>query len=170
MPAPVGCADDEPMLLTEFRGRADSSVDAEPDRVFATLTDIAHLPQWNRRIAKVLRVSPGPLEPGFQWCVQMVVPPARWVSRARLVRYEPDQRVFAHISQTDDGNPSFAEWTWTVTPAGDGSRIHVEWAVHPKTFWRRLLLARLRERQLPREVDASMSALSEHLAQRSASV
>ena len=152
------------MLLTQFRGHVDATVDADPDRVFAALTDIEHLPQWNRRIAKVLRTPPGPLGPGAEWCVKMVVPPATWPSKARVVTYDPDRRVFAHVSQSDDGNPSFAEWTWTVTPAGAGSRVRVEWVVNPKTFWRRLLFARLRDRQLPREVEASMAALAYHLA------
>jgi uncharacterized protein YndB with AHSA1/START domain len=170
MTVPASDAEDQHMLLTQFRGRVDASIDADPDRVFAALTDIEHLPQWNRRIAKVLRMPPEGLVPGAQWCVKMAVPPATWPSKAQVVSYDPARRVFAHVSQSDDGNPSFIEWTWTVTPTAGGSTVRVEWVASPKTFWRRLLLARIRERQLPREVEASMAALAYHLAPRDATV
>jgi uncharacterized protein YndB with AHSA1/START domain len=158
------------MLLTEFRGTAEGAFDADADAVFAALTDIDNLPLWNRRIAKVLRTPNGPMEPGVRWCVTMSVPPASWPSKSRCTRYDVRGRVFAHISQSDDGNPSFGEWTWTVTPAGAGARARVEWIGHPKTFWRRLLFARIRAAQLQRETEASLTALAYHLTPRDATV
>ena len=71
---------------------------------------------------------------------------------------------FEHISQSDDGNPSYAVWRWSVTPHERGARIAVEWSGYPKTFWRRLLFARLRRKQLQREVPTSLHALAYHLA------
>jgi len=152
------------MLLTEFHGQATAVIDTPATAVFAAITDVARLPLWNRRITEVLRAPSGPIREGTEWTVQMSVPPARWPSRSRVARYDPDRFRFEHASQSDDGNPSFATWRWTVTPLAAGSELAVEWSVNPRTFWRRLLFARLRRRQLPAEVAGSLAALAAHLA------
>ena len=70
-------------------------------------------------------------------------------------------RRFVQRSRTDDGNPSYAEWEWTVTADAGGSRLHVSWSLHPVTFWRRTLLVRMRARPLSRgELPASLAALA----------
>jgi hypothetical protein len=64
-------------------------------------------------------------------------------------------------SATDDGNPSYAHWAWDVADDPGGSRVTVSWDVHPVTFWRRVLLARIRARQITRtEIPASLEALA----------
>ena len=69
--------------------------------------------------------------------------------------------VFAHRSCTDDGNPSYVIWRGQIAPDGDGaSRVTVGWDLHPETFWRRMLLSRIRGRQLRREVPTSVGALA----------
>jgi len=158
------------MLLTEFTGSSEAIIEAEPTAVFAALTDVDRLPEWNKRIANILEPPPGPLAPGVEWVLKMSVPPATWPSRARVVSYDPDRLEFEHISNSDDGNPSYAVWKWLVVPVPRGARVVVEWAVHPKTFWRRLLFARLRRKQLAEEVPASLAALKSHLAARDAAV
>ena len=52
-------------------------------------------------------------------------------------------------------------WTWQVSPTGDGSRVDVTWELHPVTFWRRLLMARIRHRMLQKEVTKSLDRLAE---------
>jgi hypothetical protein len=72
--------------------------------------------------------------------------------------------VFAYRSGADDGNPSYAIWRWQVDPLEQGgSLVTVSWDLHPATFWRRALLARIRARQLRREVPASIVALTRAL-------
>ena len=154
------------MLLKQFQDQATAHIDASPALAFGTITDLRRLPEWNNRIPEVLEEPAGPLADGVEWKVQMSVPPARWVSHARVLRYDPVQLTFQHVSDSDDGNPSFAVWTWTVTAEGDGAVVTVTWDVHPETFWRRFLLARIRRRQLVREVSASLHALRYHLAAR----
>lgn len=70
-------------------------------------------------------------------------------------------RRFAYRSGTDDGNPSYADWDWSVTadPQG-GCMITVTFQARPRTFWRSLVLARIRQYQLARrEVPGSLLEL-----------
>jgi hypothetical protein len=86
------------------------------------------------------------------------------VPAARVVAYDPSTPVFEHISQSDDGNPTYVHWRWSVVPAPGGARVTVAWSGHPKTFWRQLLVARIRRKQLQLETSASLDALAYHLA------
>lgn len=156
------------MLLKYFQGEATTVIDADPDLVFASLTDIARLPGWNQRITGVVQPPDRPLAAGVEWKVQMAVPPAKWVSRAEVIAYDPGARTFAHRSQSDDGNPSYVEWRWTVAAAEHGSLVRVAWEVHVMTFWRQFLFAKVRRPQLADEVPASLDALADHLAARDA--
>jgi hypothetical protein len=78
--------------------------------------------------------------------------------------YDPQRLTFEHVTQTDDGNPSYATWKWTVTAAEDRARVDVLWSVYPKTFWRRFLFAKLRRKQMAGEVPVSLTSLNYHLA------
>ena len=152
------------MLLTDFHGQASAIIDVAPAEAFTAITAIDRLPEWNKRIAAVTGTPRMPLAEGIEWTVQMHVPPAKWPSRSRVLTYDPVRLLFEHTSQSDDGNPSYAVWRWSVIPDADGTRVTVEWTGHPKTFWRRLLFARLRRKQLHTEAPASLHALASHLA------
>ncbi len=67
---------------------------------------------------------------------------------------------FRYRSQTDDGNPSYADWDWCVAVEGPGSRVTVTVTLHPITFWRKHLLVKLRRPALRREMQASLAALA----------
>lgn len=146
--------------------RASHVVPASADAVFATLTDIARLPEWNAAMTSVVE-RPGPLDVGAEWVVEFHALGQTWRSRSIVEELDAAGRRFAYRSGTDDGNPSFARWTWTVTDDGDGSRVTVTWELRPATFWRRVLLARIRARQLARsEIPASLAALARVVADR----
>ncbi len=83
----------------------------------------------------------------------------RWRSRSRCEQLNPASHTFVYRSATDDGNPSFAIWRWTVTPRATGAHIRVEWELHPATFWRRVLMGPMRSRMLRRELPTSLAAL-----------
>lgn len=136
-------------------------VPADPDAVFAAVTDLARLPEWNARMTRAVEL-PARLVPGAEWVVEFEVYGRKWRSRSCLESVDAGERSFAYRTQTDDGNPSYAEWRWQVEPADGGSRVSVSWTLHPRTFWRRTLLARIRARQLARtEVPASLAALGD---------
>lgn len=138
-----------------------STVVAAPaDAVFETLTDIDGLPEWNKVMTAVVE-SPPLLAPGAEWVVEFHVLGRTWRSRSTVEELDESRRRFAYCSRTDDGNPSDARWSWQVDADPAGSRVTVAVALHPATFWRRVLLARIRSRQLARtELPASLSALA----------
>jgi hypothetical protein len=152
------------MLMREFHGTATIVLDAAPADVFATLVDIRRLPEWNAGIEKVVEGPPRPIAEGVEWVVQMHALGTRWRSRSRVALLDHDGLRFEHTSHTDDGNPSFAVWSWQVTPRGRGCLLSVSWAGHPKTFWRRALFSRLRAPALDSEVHASLEGLDGYLA------
>lgn len=142
------------------KGSVSGTVPEPPDEVFAVLTDLDRLPDWNAIMTRVVE-RPDSLEPGCEWVVEFKALGNTWRSRSRLEDHDAKERVLAYRSATDDGNPSYAVWRWAVTPGPDGgSVVTVSWDLNPKTFWRRLLLARIRARQLRREVPASIDALA----------
>ena len=136
-------------------------VDAPPAQVFATLTDLTRLPSWNAAISRVA-YAPLALEEGAEWIVELHVLGRTWLSRSRVLTLDPGTRTFAYRSQTDDDNPSYAEWCWSVTAQADGSSlVSVTYDLHPLTFWRKHVLAPLRRSQLGvSELPRSLVALA----------
>ena len=146
--------------MPEFHGSVTRRVAARPDKVFQLVTDIDRLPEWNARIEQVV-ARPASLEVGAEWVVRLHVPGApRWNSRSRVVELDPEAGRFAYESRTEDGNPSFALWTWELASVEGGTDVTVRWDGNPKTFWRNVLFSRIRRGQLDKEVRASLDALA----------
>jgi ribosome-associated toxin RatA of RatAB toxin-antitoxin module len=143
--------------MSEIRGSVAETVEADPRALFSVITDINRLPEWNEIIQQVVD-CPARVEQGAEWVVRLKAMGSAWNSRSRVEEHDEGTLRFAYRSQTDDGNPSYARWNWQITDDPAGARVTVDWEVHPKTFWRRVLLARIRHRQLPREVRASIQA------------
>ena len=142
------------------RNEASAVIGASPDVVFAAITDISRLPRWNTVITRVVE-HPEELVAGAEWVVELRAMGQRWRSRSTLVEMDPVGRRFAYRSATDDGNPSWADWEWTVGDDPGGSRVTVALELHPITFWRRVLFAKVRARQLARtELPTSLAALA----------
>lgn len=156
------------MLLTEFHGTESVRLAASADEVFDTLVDVDRLPEWNAHVHHVVERPEGPLQQGSQWVVQVRAMGTRWPSRATALTVDRAGHTFEHRSVTDDGNPSFVLWSWTVAPEGSGCVLTVTWTGQPRTFWRRLLLARMRAPRLADEVNASLAGLDAYLRQTAA--
>jgi uncharacterized protein YndB with AHSA1/START domain len=153
--------------MRTFTGTATARMDADPDAVFALLTDIDRLPEWNLAIEAVAE-RPAVLEAGSRWIVVMHPPRLpRWRSRSTVLELDRDRRRFAHRTVNDDGNPSYLIWSWEVDPAGLGSEVRVRWEAHLLTPVRRFLASRIRRPQLDREVQTSLAALRRHLTTNS---
>lgn len=145
------------MATSQFSSR----VDADADALFATLTDPSRLPSWNTAIRRVVD-APTPLAKGAEWVVELHVMGRTWNSRSEVAELNTDSRTFRYRSRTDDGNPSYADWSWQVSAAAaqGGSDVTVTWDLHPVTFWRRVLFVHIRHWQLRREVTASVDQLA----------
>ncbi len=135
-------------------------VPGDADEVFDLVIDVDRLPDWNAAMKRVVE-RPAVLVPGSEWVVEFQALGRTWLSRSRVEELDRHGRVFAYRAATDDGNPSYARWRWQVEPDARGSTVTIGWDLHPQTFWRRVLLARVRHRQLRRtEVPASLDALA----------
>ena len=137
-----------------------TTVKADPDAVFATITDPGRLPEWNAAIRKVID-SPATLTEGAEWVVELHALGQTWQSRSWVEQIDPDGRAFGYRSCTDDGNPSFVTWRWSVVPDDQGgSVVTVTGDLNPKTFWRKALFVHIRRRQLGHELAGSLNALA----------
>ena len=142
----------------------DVIIPADPDAVFRAITDIDRLPSWNDAITAVIR-APAELVVGSEWVVELHALGQRWPSRSTLTKLDSENRCFGYRSCTDDGNPSWVDWHWSVDAHPDGARVTVQWDLHPATFWRKVLFVHIRRRQLSRtEIPASLAALGRHAA------
>ena len=142
-----------------------ATVAARPADVYELLTDITRLTEWNACIDALVE-EPSVFETGAQWVVRMHVPGMpKWDSRSTVVELDPRARRFVHRTQSDDGNPSYAIWTWQVDEAKDGaSQVTVTWSLNPKTWFRRTIAVRIRHRQLKNEVAQSLQKIPARLA------
>jgi uncharacterized protein YndB with AHSA1/START domain len=144
-----------------YDGAVTFHLSAAPNTVFDFITDVDRLPQWNAQIPRVIK-SADTLAEGSEWVIVQrgLGPGVQWSSRAQVIELNRATRRFVYRSRSDGPNPSFAMWTWDVAPAGIGSTVMVSWQLNPKTFWRKVLAAGVRHRQLKREVRASLQTMS----------
>jgi hypothetical protein len=143
--------------LTTLRDSVTERVDVDPDVLFALVTDVDRLPEWNGHIHHVVE-APQDLDDDSEWVVQMRANGVRWNSRSHLQELDPAARRFAYFSRTDDANPSRAYWSWQLTPVDGGTEVTVAWELHPETFFRKKVGAPIRYRQLHGEVLGSIAA------------
>ena len=141
-----------------LRGSVTETVPIEADELFAVITDVDRLPEWNAIMRGVVE-RPSALARDAEWVVELSAMGNTWRSRSRVLEHDVGALRFVYRSRTDDGNPSYGDWCWQVVGEPDGSRVTVTWDLRPQTFWRRVLLAPVRNRQLKREVRASLRAL-----------
>jgi hypothetical protein len=140
--------------------RVTQFVAGRADDVFGLITTIDRLPEWNAAIVRVID-APVELTAGAEWVVEVSALGQSWPSRSTLLEFDVASRRFAYRSQSDDGNPSYADWSWHVADVPEGCAVTVSYALHPVTFWRRVLLAKIRGRQLRRrELPKSLGALA----------
>jgi uncharacterized protein YndB with AHSA1/START domain len=141
-----------------IRESVSGRVDAPPAIVFGFLTDVSRLPEWNRAITDVVE-TPTRLVPGEVWKVRIHALGQSWVSKSQVSELDPETRRFSYRSQSDDGNPSYADWAWQVEPDGDGAMVSVTVDLEPVTFWRKYLLVKIRRPALRSEMRDSLGAL-----------
>jgi hypothetical protein len=142
-----------------YRISASAHSSADGDALFAQITDLGRLPQWNRAITEVIVAPDAPLRSGSIWKVKVHAMGRSWVSRSEACVVDKAGGRFAYRSQSDDGNPSYAVWEWQLEPSAEGTRVTMSVDLEPLTFWRRHLLVHLRRPALQREMRASLDAL-----------
>ena len=86
-----------------------------------------------------------------------------WKSRSSVQEIDPKALRFAYRTVNEDGNPSYTLWTWEIAAVDSASEVTVSWDVYLKTLDRKWLAGPIRQRQLRKEVAASLVAM-EHAA------
>jgi hypothetical protein len=102
------------------------------------------------------------LRVGAEWVVKMHPNRAMtWKSRSSVQELDRDALRFAYRTVNEDGNPSYALWKWEIAPLETGASVTVTWDVYLKTLDRKLLAGPIRQRQLRKEVAASLVAIEQ---------
>jgi uncharacterized protein YndB with AHSA1/START domain len=113
--------------------RAETTVDAAPERVWELLTDFAQMARWSPEMVRMVPLKRGGLRTG-QWYLG--------INRRKAVVW-PTRSVVADV-QTHrrlawDTKSSGAQWIWELEPSGSGTRV-----VHRRPVPRKVtLLSRL---------------------------
>jgi uncharacterized protein YndB with AHSA1/START domain len=107
--------------------RAEATVDAPADRVWAALTDFSRMPDWSPELVRMVPLKRGGLRLG-QWYLginrrKAVV----WPTRSVVAVLEPGR------SLAWDTRSSGARWIWELVPDGERTRV-----VHRRPVPRRL--------------------------------
>ncbi len=140
-------------------GTFSGHVDASPETVFSRIIDVGRLPSWNAAIRKVVQ-QPETLSPGAIWKVEIHALGSTWVSKSEVLELDRPARRFSFRSQSDDGNPSYADWTWAVDADDTGSKVTVSFDLNPRTFLRKYFLIHIRKPGLRKEIEASLASLA----------
>jgi uncharacterized protein YndB with AHSA1/START domain len=139
---------------------ATTLISASPEKIFGLVTDPWRLPSWNRAITEVVE-APEQLGLGSEWKIRLHALSQSWVSKSQVSAIDPVAKRFSYRSQTDDGNPSYADWEWHVESDPKGSCVTVTVQLHPTTFWRKHFLVKIRRPALRKEMQDSLNALNQ---------
>lgn len=111
--------------------RAEATIAAPPERVWALLTDFSRMPEWSPELVRMVPLKPGGLRLG-QWYLginrrKAVV----WPTRSVVAQVEPGRAL------AWDTTSSGARWIWELSAEGDGAATRV---VHRRPVPRRITL------------------------------
>ena len=94
--------------------RAEATVDAPPERVWALLTDFSRMPEWSPELVRMVPLKPGGLRVG-QWYLGVNRRKAAvWPTRNVVSALEPGRSV------AWDTTSSGARWIWELAPEDPG--------------------------------------------------
>jgi uncharacterized protein YndB with AHSA1/START domain len=97
--------------------RAETTIAAPPERVWATLSDLRRMPEWSPELVRMFPLKRGGLRVGQQYLAINRRKAAVWPSRNVVAILEP-QRSLAWDTKT-----SGARWIYELSPDGDGTRV-----------------------------------------------
>lgn len=147
--------------------RAELTVDAPPDRVWALVSDITRAGEWSPE-ATGGRWRDGATGPsvGARFVGTNRHGPLRWSTHCRVTECEPGRRFTFVVAE------GRTAWGWVLTPDGDGTRV-VAWregvgtpVLPVRLLQRSGLLGIDREAMMREGLHRSMAAVRELVEQR----
>lgn len=88
----------------------------QPADVFAYLSDLENIPEWNYAIGQTRKTSEGPIGVGSQY-TQVRTIPSHSEEFLEVTEFEPDRR----LAIQGDLGPFYSEVTYLLAPAGEGT-------------------------------------------------
>jgi uncharacterized protein YndB with AHSA1/START domain len=97
--------------------RAEATIAAPPDKVWALISDVSRMPEWSPELVRMLPLKRGGMRKG-QWYLGINRRKAvLWPTRNVVGVLEPGRRL------AWDTTSSGARWIWEVTPSGEGTHV-----------------------------------------------
>ncbi|HET6165365.1 MAG TPA: SRPBCC family protein [Marmoricola sp.] len=109
--------------------RAETTIDAPPDEVWAVLTDLGQMPGWSPELVRMVPLGPGGLKAGQHYLGVNRRKAVVWPTRSVVATYEPGRAL------AWDTRSSGARWVFELEPEGAGTRV-----VHRRPVPKRLTL------------------------------
>ena len=97
--------------------RAETTIDAPPGRVWATLTDFRRMSEWSPELVRMMPIGRGGLRVGRQYVGINRRKAAIWPTRSVVAVLEPER------SLAWDTRSSGARWIYELSPEGTGTRV-----------------------------------------------
>lgn len=95
--------------------RAETTVQAPPERVWQLLTDFARMPEWSPELVRMVPLKPGGLRVGQAYLGINRRRAVVWPTRSVIAVVEPGRAL------AWDTRSSGARWVWELTPEGHGA-------------------------------------------------
>lgn len=95
--------------------RAETTVQAPPERVWQLLTDFARMPEWSPELVRMVPLKPGGLRVGQAYLGINRRRAVVWPTRSVVAVVEPGRAL------AWDTRSSGARWVWELTPEGHGA-------------------------------------------------
>ena len=97
--------------------RAETTIDAPPSQVWATLTDLRRMPAWSPELVAMVPLGRGGLRVGQQYLGVNRRKAAVWPTRSVVAILEPERAL------AWDTRSSGARWIYELSPEGFGTRV-----------------------------------------------
>jgi uncharacterized protein YndB with AHSA1/START domain len=97
--------------------RAETTVDASPEAVWAALTDLRRMPEWSPELVRMVPLGRGGLRLGGQYVGINRRKAVVWPTRSVVSALEPGRTL------AWDTRSSGARWIYELTPEGAGTRV-----------------------------------------------
>jgi uncharacterized protein YndB with AHSA1/START domain len=97
--------------------RAETLIDAPPERVWAALTDLSRMPEWSPELVRMLPLTPGGLKVGQQYLGLNRRRAVLWPTRSVVSVLEPGRTL------AWDTRSSGARWIFDLSPSGGGTTV-----------------------------------------------
>ena len=105
-------------------------IDAAPDVVFAALTDVPRMTEWQSDLVAMEPLDDAPMGVGKRFRQERKTGPSKTTSTAEVSRYEPPSVL--GVRSTDAKVQ--AHGTWTLSPTAGGTRLELDFTIDAGGF------------------------------------